>query len=83
VIVLKTYDDAVLGTIGLTGAGLTGSTPAAQELADVVTQRHNGDVVAAYNALDGWQNGYLYASSDSDAAVVTRGPDDTDTAVGG
>jgi hypothetical protein len=49
----------LLGEITLDGKRLTGSTPALQNVADVVAQRAGGDVAKAYAALTGWTNGYL------------------------
>jgi hypothetical protein len=48
-----------LGRITLAGGKLAGSTPGTQDLADAALRRAGGDAARAYQALDGYTNGYL------------------------
>jgi hypothetical protein len=67
---VKTYDGATLGVISLNGEDLTGSTPATQDMADSWLQSGKGTAAEVLKSRDGWQNGYLFASSDPAAAVA-------------
>jgi hypothetical protein len=67
---VKTYDGATLGVISLKGEDLTGSTPAVQGMADSWLQSGNGTAAEVLKSRDGWQNGYLFASSDPAATVA-------------
>jgi hypothetical protein len=69
-ITVQTYDGKKLGTISLAGNDLTGSAPVLQEMADAWLHSGNGSAVEVLKAHDGWQNGYLFASSDPAAAVA-------------
>lgn len=69
-ITVRTYAGKTLGTIEFTPSGLTASTPGLQDIADSFARRHENDVLSAYNELDGWQNGYLWASSDPEAQMA-------------
>lgn len=67
---IKNYDGVILGTITVKGGDLAASTPGLQDIADSWLHSGDGDAVAVLRSRDGWQNGYLFASSDPDAAVV-------------
>jgi hypothetical protein len=66
-VTIKTYDNKKLGTISIVNGQLTASPSALQDIADSYLNRANGDAANALKLLDGWQNGYLFASSDLDA----------------
>jgi hypothetical protein len=68
-ITVKTYDGNLLGTISVVNGELRGSDPGAQDIADTFLSRADGDVNEAVKSLDGYQNGYIFASSDPDATV--------------
>ena len=66
---IKTYDGKVLGTISLVNGELHGSDSGAQDIADTTVLRAGGNAHEAFKLLDGYQNGYIFVSSDPDARV--------------
>jgi len=68
-VTVQTYGGTKLGIITVEGNDLRGSDESMQEIADSFTRRA-GSAQQALRELDGWQNGYLFASSDPDAAAV-------------
>ena len=68
-LIVQTYDGNALGTISLADDDLTGSTPTLQEIADAWLKSGEGNAAEVLKRHDGWQNGYLFASSDPAATV--------------
>jgi hypothetical protein len=69
VITVMTYENEPIGTITLVNGKLRGNNDVMQDIANSFEKRAQANNEDAFTLLDGWQNGYLFASSDPDAHV--------------